>query len=466
MRVLLISTYDLGHQPFALASLAAFLSAKGAEVVCNDLAVEPLKEAEIRSTPLIALHLAMHTATRLALELLPKLKYLNPKSHICFFGLYAPMAGEVLKTEKNMTFIGGEFEAGVAKIYNRLDQSGSLVGQDRVMNILQKNSFHIPNRNSLPHLEHYAYLEEPDGVKKISGYTEASRGCKHLCRHCPVVPIYGGRFFIVPEENVMADIRQLVKAGAEHISFGDPDFFNGPKHAMKIINMLHEEFPDLGYDAIIKVEHLLKHQSLLSNLVNTGCRFVTTAVESTSDEILFNLKKGHTLDDFRQVVQITKTLGLPLSPTFIPFTPWSTPLSYLELLKTIIDLDLVDNVASVQLSIRLLIPLGSHLLELNEIKKNSQYLDDKALSYNWHYNDPKMDTLANTVRLIVEEGENRGETRRQIFLSLWETASNLNNSSDKYSFKINFPHKENKIPTMSEAWYCCAEPTPTQVAKI
>ena len=280
------------------------------------------------------------------------------------------------------------------------------------------------------------------------------------------MPIYGGRFFIVPEEIVMTDIRRLVKAGAEHISFGDPDFFNGPKHAMNIIKKLNEEFPDLGYDAIIKVEHLLKHQSLLSNLVKTGCRFVTTAVESINDDVLFNLKKGHTLEDFQRVAKITKNFRLPLSPTFIPFTPWSSPSNYLELLKTIIDLDLVDNVSSVQLSIRLLIPLGSHLMELDEIKKNTEYFDDKALSYNWHYNDPEMETLENNVRLIVEEGESRGRTRRQIFLSLWEAASHFNTSYDNYLDKINFSHEESKIPTMSEAWYCCAEPTLLQAAKI
>ena len=466
MRVLLLSTYDLGHQPFALASLAAFLSSKGAEVVCNDLAAEPLREAELGSTPFVAIHLAMHTATRLALELLPRLKHLNPNIHICFFGLYAPMTGEILKAEKNMTFVGGEFEAGVADIYSQLNKSGSLIGQDRVINILQKNKYHVPNRDSLPDLEHYAYLKEPDGFKKISGYTEASRGCKHLCRHCPVVPIYGGRFFIVPEEIVMTDIRRLVKAGAEHITFGDPDFFNGPKHGMNIIKKLNKEFPDLGYDVIIKVEHLLKHQNLLSNLVSTGCRFVTTAVESINDDILFKLKKGHTLEDFRQVVKITKTLGLPLSPTFIPFTPWSTPSNYLELLKTIVDLGLVDNVASVQLSIRLLIPLASNLLELDEIKESTRNFNDKALSYNWHYNDPNMDTLENNIRLIVEEGESQKKTRREIFLRLWEAARKFKKSSDNYPDKINFSHKDSNIPTMSESWYCCAEPSPLQVAKI
>ena len=140
--------------------------------------------------------------------------------------------------------------------------------------------------------------------------------------------------------------------------------------------------------------------------------------------------------------------------------------NYLELLKTIFDLGLVDNVASVQLSIRLLIPLASNLLELDEIKESTHCFNDKALSYNWHYNDPNMDTLENNIRLIVEEGESQKKTRREILLRLWEAATKFKKSSDNYPDKINFSHKDSNIPTMSESWYCCAEPSPLQVAKI
>ena len=321
--------------------------------------VKLLKEEAVKNSSLIALHLAMHTATRLALQLLPRLRILNPNAHICFFGLYAPMIGNILVEERNMSFIGGEFETAVRKLCYKLNGSDSFNSHERNVTIIGKYRFQVPDRTKLPTLDNYAYLEEANGDRKITGYTEASRGCKHVCLHCPVVPVYGGRFFIVPVDIVMKDIRQLVEAGAEHISFGDPDFFNGPKHALDIITKLHIEFQHLGYDVIIKVEHLLKHQQLLAVLKNTGCRFITTAVESVDDHVLLKLEKGHSIADFSEVVEITKRLDLHLSPTFIPFTPWSTVQNYQYLLKTIMNLGLVDNVASVQLSIRLLIPLGS-----------------------------------------------------------------------------------------------------------
>lgn len=100
---------------------------------------------------------------------------------------------------------------------------------------MSRLSLPIPDRAGLPDLSHYARALSLENERyALSGYVESSRGCLHNCRHCPIVPVYGGRFFVVPFETVMADIHQQVEAGAEHITFGDPDFLNGPGHAMKL----------------------------------------------------------------------------------------------------------------------------------------------------------------------------------------------------------------------------------------
>src|SRR5262249_37835230 len=147
---------------------------------------------------------------------------------------------------------------------------------------------------------------------------------KHRCRHCPIVPVYNGAFRIVQQDVVLEDIRNQVAAGAQHITFGDPDFFNGPGHAVAIVEALDKEFPALTYDVTIKIEHLLRHRALLPVLRGTGCAFVTSAVESLDDAVLGKLEKGHTKADFIEVLHLTREAGLPLSPTFIPFTPWTT----------------------------------------------------------------------------------------------------------------------------------------------
>ncbi len=144
---------------------------------------------------------------------------------------------------------------------------------------------------------------------KVVGYTEASRGCKHTCRHCPIVPVYDGRFRVVPIDIVLADVRAQVAAGARHVTFGDPDFFNGIRHAMAVVHAVHAEFPDLSYDVTIKIEHLLAHADRLPELTATGCAFVTSAVESVDDDILERLAKGHTLADFERAVALCRDAG-------------------------------------------------------------------------------------------------------------------------------------------------------------
>ena len=66
VRALLISTYDLGRQPFGLASPAAWLRRAGVEPDCVDTSREPLADDTIRAASIVAFYLPMHTATRLA----------------------------------------------------------------------------------------------------------------------------------------------------------------------------------------------------------------------------------------------------------------------------------------------------------------------------------------------------------------------------------------------------------------
>ena len=435
MRVLLISTYELGRQPFGLASPAAWLTAHGHVVRCVDLSVESLEPDVFRDAELIAFYLPMHTATRLAVQLIPKVRKINPTAHLCCYGLYAPLNEPYLRTLGVGTILGGEFEASLAAVADGAGQ-GSLISLDRLQ-------FLTPLRDGLPPLEEYAKLRI-NGTQKRAGYTEASRGCKHLCRHCPVVPVYQGTFRIVQPEVVLEDIRRQVAAGAEHITFGDPDFFNGPTHALRIVEAMHREFPGLTYDATIKIEHLRGHPDLLPRLKETCCLFVTSAVESVDDRVLEKLDKGHTRADFMHVVEQFRRVGLTLAPTFIPFTPWTTRQSHHELLAVLAELNLVEHVAPIQLALRLLIPRGSRLLELEDVQSVITGFDEPALLYRWKHPDPQMDALAGqALKLAGLEG-----SRREIFHKMWDLAADRPLPED---FDL-MPRAT--IPYMDEPWYC------------
>ncbi|MGQ0663125.1 MAG: CUAEP/CCAEP-tail radical SAM (seleno)protein [Pseudomonadota bacterium] len=464
MKVVLISTYELGHQPFGLASPAAWLGAAGASLTCIDLAVEDLDEQAVKEAGLIGVYLPMHTATRLASALMPRLLALNPAAHVCFYGLYAPLNADFLRGLGGRTFLGGEFENALVRLYERLSANGAPPLADEPVISFAKQRFRVPERGNLPALSRYAHLEVGAGERRTVGYTEASRGCKHHCRHCPVVPVYGGRFFVVQADVVIEDIRRQVAAGARHITFGDPDFFNGIGHALRLVRALAAEFPRLTYDATIKIEHLLKHSRHLATLAETGCLFVVTAVESIEDRVLELLDKGHTRADFMRAVGLARAANLTLSPTFIPFTPWTSLEGYLDLVVVLAELDLVAHVAPIQLAMRLLLPSGSLLLALPELKALLGEFDAGGLSQIWHHADPRVDDLQARVRRIVEAGETAGLNRRAIFeriLGAARAACGLPHR-DLPAPALGEPH----VPRLSEPWFCCAEPTGDQLARV
>jgi radical SAM superfamily enzyme YgiQ (UPF0313 family) len=477
LKVVLISTYELGHQPFGLASPAAWLRRSGAEVTCLDLSRQPLQEEVVRAADVVAFYVPMHTATRLAIRLIDPVRRLNARAHLCFYGLYAPVNEAYLRRLGVETIIGGEFEAALA---DAIVQFGDRRGKQRDGNGSQVTSsaaeghnpisldrldFILPDRAQLPPLREYAHLLMPEGGFKVAGYTEASRGCKHLCRHCPIVPVYNGVFRIVQREVVLEDIRQQVDAGAEHITFGDPDFFNGPTHALAIVEAVHREFPRLSYDVTIKIEHLLGHAGHLRKLRDTGCLFVTSAVESVDDSILARLAKGHTRADFLTVVALFRELGLILQPTFVPFTPWTSPLGYRELLALVADQELIENVASIQLGIRLLIPAGSRLLELEEVRNAIGDFDSSGLVYRWKHTDARMDMLSERVQELASAGDRLKRSRTDIFTRIWQTVNEL--AGEKPLNRDGAPNvPARKIPHFTEPWYCCAEPTQDQYVAI
>ena len=484
MRVVLIATYELGRPPFGLASPAAWLAARGHAVACLDLSRQALDEDAIGAADLIAFHLPMHTATRLAADQIERVRRLNPRAHICCYGLYAPMNQDFLKALGVATILGGEFETGIADLADRLARAaeredtrataaepGALSArgeQPEPAISMARQEFLVPARLDLPALDRYARLQMPDGEEILAGYTEASRGCKHLCRHCPIVPVYNGTFRVVGREIVLADVRQQVTAGARHVTFGDPDFFNGPAHGLAIVRALHREFPDVTYDVTIKIEHLLRHADLLPELRDTGCLFVTSAVESVDDAILERLDKGHTRAEFLAVAANFREVGLILQPTFVPFTPWTTLSGYRDLLRVIAECDFVPNVPPIQLAIRLLIPAGSRLLELPEVQNLVEPFDRAGLAYPWRHADARVDALGRRVQQIVERGEAAKLGRAQIFAAIWKAAAEADGISlEAGSANWQPPAGAHAaIPHFDEPWYCCAEPAREQFVSI
>lgn len=471
--VLLISCYELGHQPLSLASPLGTLHRAGYMPAAVDTSVEELTDSAIAEARLVAISVPMHTALRLGTRIAERVREVNPAAYICFYGLYASLNAKYLLRSHADSIIGGEYEEALLGLVRALEQvprdrlrdmdgklstvPGVATRERESLPVRERLPFAQPLRNTLPGPNQYARLVRGDEMR-LAGYVEASRGCLHTCLHCPITPVYGGRLFVVPREVVLADIRTQVRAGVQHFTFGDPDFLNGPRHSLEIVRELHAEFPDVTFDVTIKIEHILERRVLFRELGELGCAFVVSAVESLSEGVLRHLAKGHSRADVVEALHILNDAGIPLRPTFVAFTPWTTAQDYLELLDFIAEHDLIEHVDPVQYTIRLLVPPGSALLDEADAALWVGSLDEANFSYRWAHPDPRMDELHQQVSAVVERATGNRQDNATTFSEVYTLASELLGSSALAiagaASRSGVRVANKPVPRLSEPWFC------------
>lgn len=458
--ILLISCYELGHQPLGVALPAGFLQRAGFSPDALDISVQGLDTEKVARAAFVGISVPMHTALRLGVRVAEQIRAINPNCHICFYGLYAALNSDYLLDHGADTCVGGEYEQPLVDLVEAIesrriasashdeDIAGVIRNGREALPVLERLSFTAPARQSLPPLEQYSHLEH-DGDRRAAGYVEASRGCLHLCTHCPIPPVYGGRFFILPHDVVLEDIRRQVEAGATHITFGDPDFLNGPKHSLRVVRAMHQEFPALTFDFTAKVEHLLMRGDDLPEFAAAGCLFVITAVESLSDRVLTILDKRHTREDVVAALNRVRTAGIAPRPTWVSFTPWTTLEDFLDVLKFVEENDLIDHIDPVQYSIRLLIPPGSWLADHEETLPHRGALDQASFTYRWKHPDPRMDQLQKDVAKLVEQDAKANEDAGATFFRVKELAHGRQPTGVVFSLSAD----RQRAPQMTESWF-------------
>lgn len=431
--VLLVSTYELGRQPLGVAGPAGVLLAAGHEVRAVDLAVDAWDPAALEGVDAVSISVPMHTATRLALDVVAAVRSSRPEVAVAAHGLYAGLLDGVVDPG---AALAAEDPRAVA---DWLDPVTPLPA-DPVP----------PARHLLPPLERYARFDRRgDGADLgLAAAVEATRGCNHRCRHCPVPVLWDGRSRPVGEEAVLADVAAVVAAGATHVTFADPDFLNRPPVARRVVDALHGAFPELTWDATVKVEHVLAHAGVWPEWAAKGCRFVVSAFETFDDAVLAVLDKGHTAAQAAAATTVLRDAGVAVRPSLLPFTPWTTWPSLVALTDAVIDLDLVGALDAVQFGIRLLLPPGSLALD----RLPPLPYDAAALGHVWHHDDPALEALAQELAAMAEAGAGVGEVITRIRAAAGAPARAVPAPAPG--------------PRLTESWFCCAEPTPAQRASL
>lgn len=451
--ILLVSTYELGHPPHGVALPRAFLERAGYRPASLDLAVERLDPERVRRARLVAISAPMHTALRLGLAAAARVREARPDAVLCFHGLYAPLFADLLVAAGASAVLGGECEedlVALARAVEAGEDLGRFVSRGPPASPPRRLDYPVPSRAGLPPLDRYARLVGADGAERVAGYTEATRGCKHRCRHCPVVPIYRGRFFAVPEDVVLADVAAQVAAGARHLTFGDPDFLNGPRHALRVARALHERFPALTFDFTAKIEHLVREAPAVAELARLGAVLVTSAVESLSERVLAKLDKGHGRADVLRALEVCAAAGLALRPSLVPFTPWSTLEDLLDVLRLFEARGVLPSLDPVQLSIRLLVPPGSLLEGDPEVLWEG--LDEAGLGWRWRHPDPRMDALQARIAAEVEAAAARREEPLATIARVKVLA--LAAAGLPHEHVRTLAPDQRRVPRLTESWFC------------
>ncbi len=473
--VLLVSCYDLGRRPVAVASACDALLRAGFQPALRDLSVEKLDEQELSFARVVLISVPMHTALRLGVRVAERARAASPGVHVAMFGLYAALNRPHLLGRHCDAIVGAESDAPLVALSTAL-AAESAQRPDAPLAALPQAlvegaSTHAhpaaqawkkgPRKTlqpapgagpALPQLGRYALLEIA-GEQRLVATVEASRGCKHLCRHCPVVPVYQGRFVAVPLPEVMEQLGPQIDAGARHVTFADPDFLNGPTHALRLAAALHQRWPEVTFDATVKIEHLLGHRALLPALAQAGCLFVTSAVESLSDRVLAALAKGHTRADVALALAAARGAGIDVRPTLLPFTPWTALADLPALFAFAVEHGLVEQIDPVQYTLRLLLPPGSPLL-LEEGRAPSWLgaFDSERFTYGWRHADPRVDGLQRALAAVAEQHAEAGRPPRETFEALRALAHEA--AGLPAPAPLSMLAEQRSAPRLSEPWFC------------
>ena len=440
MKILLTSFYDLGKQPKIIAEIVDRYNSSEIEFDFVDFSVEN-QNIDLENYDVLGIYAPMHTATILSIEYIKDKKLPNK---MFTFGLY----GSVLE----------DFNSSIRYIKD--------IESDELALFLEINDDHqfslknnIPNRQIFPDISNYAHLV--DGSNNlIAGSVETTYGCKHSCTHCPVPISFNGTFKTYSLEKIVSDVENQVNQGAKHISFNDPDFFNGPIHALKILESLNEKFPSITYDSTIKVEHILKYKKYFKELSSLNMVFVISAFETTNDLVLSILEKNHTSNDLNNSIEISQDFGIDIRPTWMPFSPWTELNDLSNIVKLIEKYELRETVDPIQLTIKLLIPKHSLIIKKPEINKYLGNYEKNSLSFKWKYENNDVEKLQSSLFDFILHNSELDEHKQYLgmvnIIEKFTDTELLKNST--YDFK--------NVPKLSETWFCCAEPSKIQLDRI
>ena len=415
VNALVVSTFEGGYQPLTAISGATALSNAGADVDFLDVYVEGAVLERVRDRDVVAISVPLYDSLMTGIHVASDIRAINPGVKVVFFGQYATInAGRLSGKYGDMTIVG-EWEIPLAEMVKFLREGceprhpAIIDAQQAATGLIphpfrSRDHFRIPARSIAPPLSKYPqrHLDKLLGGSQIVGGLELTRGCHHKCTYCSVYAAYDGKVFMVDDDIVLADVRNLVDQGMTHLTFIDADFFNTRKQCVVILKRIHEAFPHLTFDFTTRVDHILEQREILGDLARYGVRCITSALEFPKQEVLDQVYKEMTITMIEKSIAELRRAGITLNPTFIMFNPWVSLDDIATLHDFVTRNQLEDVIEPIQYETRLHLYKSSPLLQNPTIQ--ALELIEYEFHFDWKHPDPRVDELYHASITPPEEG--------------------------------------------------------------
>jgi len=325
--------------PLSLLLVATVLKKDGFDVSLLDAAATGMSIEELKKiAPEFSL-VVLLTSTMTVNEdasVLSELKKANPQLKTAVFGAHPTFMPRHTLAKKGIDIVvrreaefiirdlaralakGGSEWKKVKGIGYRED-SGEVFLNELYPFIENLDELPIPDRTMLP-----AGVDYFNPVVKRVPYTTmmTSRGCPGQCTFCSSPPFYGRKIRYRSVESMIEELEEIKRLGYREVFFRDEIFTVIKSRTIALCEEMIKRKLNLSWICSARIGSVDKE--MMEIMKKAGCHMIRFGVESGSQKILDNIKKGITLEQTRETFRWAHQVGLDTHAHLMIGTPGET----------------------------------------------------------------------------------------------------------------------------------------------
>lgn len=310
--------------PLPLVTIATILKKEKFEVNLIDVSATAMTQIELeRETKKsnIIIILTSSVSFREDAQLLLMLKKINPNLKTVAFGGYVTAVPEcALKHSGIDIVVRHEAEFIIRDLIKAFDKGDGLWKSVRGISFIEKGK--CINNPEYPRIEDLDELPIPDRlilpkkadyfnplVKRLPYTTMfTSRGCPAKCIFCASPSFYGNKIRFKSADKVLEELEIIQRLGYKEVFFRDEVFTFSKERVIEICQRIIKEGMDLSWICSTRVDYI--DFETLRIMKEAGCHMLRLGVETGVQELLYNINKGITVGQTRQVFEWLHKLDL------------------------------------------------------------------------------------------------------------------------------------------------------------